>query len=157
MKNIYFENHSVANLLIGLQGGISGYTTVSNDNTWPVPVIILRLCDGRILLIQIEMQEVDDWEEVGALIFKINNIDNIPSIIDLPNSWNNIIDIKKFIYEINGYAVECGFRLTTFNGDELIILPGDPIFTLAIKAPFIQEKFNPEYDIQKYICNNWIE
>lgn len=101
------------------------------------------------------MHGIGGWEEIGTLTFEVVNADDAPEMVSLPLSWSEVRRIQKLVYLSDEYEAECGFMLCTGNGDDLIVVPGADVYTLAIKAPFYWLPFTPENDLAAYVCKDF--
>lgn len=150
MKSILcFDSTSTPALFAGLASGLSAFAT--NVPRVGAPATLwLRLCDGRILRVGVDMHDLSGWEEIGTLTFEVVGADDSPEMVNLPSSWSEVLEIQKLIYISDEVEAECGFTLCTFKGDQLTVLPGADVYTLAIQASFSTLPFVPENDLTAY-------
>jgi hypothetical protein len=149
MKQMFsFDIASAPSLESGLRGGLTGYATDS-PHTGPTK-LWLSLCDGRTLRIGVHMHDIGNWDEIGTLYFAIVDVTDAPPLAQLPSSWAHVLAPQKLVYDSDECEAECGLLLTTESGDQLAVVPGAFVYTLAIKAPFAQLPFSPETDLSDY-------
>ncbi len=155
MKNVLsFDVAPAPALAAGLSSGLSAYATNVPKVGLP-STLWLRLCDGRILRVSVDMHDLSGWEEIGTLTFEVVSADDAPEMVSLPASWTEIREVQKLVYNSNECEAECGFSLCTSNGDQLVVVPGADVYTLAIQAPFHPLPFTPENDLTAYLCKAW--
>ncbi|UUZ47091.1 hypothetical protein LP420_26695 [Massilia sp. B-10] len=100
----------------------------------------------------VAMHDLANWEEIGTLIFEIAADGDLPQMEQLPEYWGDVLALQKLVHISNECEAESGFVLLTRNGDQLVVLPGADVCTLAIQAPFYPRKFEPERDLTEYSC-----
>ena len=148
-KEFYFTLEGIASIPFQLKSGIKGYAVNLNYNV--TTTIWLFLCDGAVLIIQSNMNELDGWEEVGSLNFKaFTSGEYLPEMIALPIVWNKIISLGKLAIEDDEFIAESGIVIRNNLGEEIIIVCGAEIYSIQMKAPFFEGCFNPEYSFEKY-------
>jgi hypothetical protein len=150
MKNVLcFDVASAPALTAGLSSGLSAYAT-NVTKIGPPTTLWLRLCDGRTLRVNVDMHDLSGWEEIGTLTFEVVGADDPPEMVNLPTSWSEVREIQKLVYNSDECEAECGFTLCSRSGDQLAVVPGADIYTLAIQAPFYPSLFTPENDLTAY-------
>ncbi len=151
MRNVWcFDVARAPALAAGLSSGLSAYAT-NVPKLGPPATLWLRLCDGRTLRVGVAMHDLGGWEEVGTLTFEVVSADDAPEMVSLPGSWSVVREIKKLVYNSDECVAECGFTLCTSGGDQLAVVPGADVYTLAIQAPFYPLPFTPESDLNAYL------
>ncbi|MCY0913330.1 hypothetical protein [Massilia antarctica] len=151
MKNILcFDVALAPSLAAGLCSGLSAYAT-NVPKVGPPSTLWLQLCDGRTVRVDVEMHDLSGWEEIGTLTFNVVSADDVPEMASLPASWSDVREVQKLVYNSNECVAECGFVLCTSSGDQLAVVPGADVYTLAIKAPFHSFPFTPENDLTAYV------
>jgi hypothetical protein len=149
-KVLCFGVASVSSLAAGLCSGLIAYA-VNAPRVGPPATLWLRLGDGRTLRVGVDMHDLDDWEEIGTLTFELANAEDVPQSVSLPSSWLDVRDVQKLVYNLDNCEAECGFALCTSSGDQLTVVPGADVYTLAIAAPFLSLPFTPENDLAAYL------
>jgi len=149
-KVLCFDVASAPSLSAGLHSGLSAYAT-NVPKVGPSTTLWLRLCDGRTLRVGVEMHDLSGWEEIGTLRFEVVSAEDAPEMISLPAPWSVVRAVQKLVYDSDECEAECGFALCTANGDLLTVVPGADVYTLAIEAPFRQQRFTPENYLTAYI------
>lgn len=149
-KVLCFGVASVPSLATGLCSGLSAYA-VNVPRVGPPATLWLRLGDGRTLRVGVDMHDLGDWEEIGTLTFELANSEDVPELVSLPSSWLAVREVQKLVYNSDDCEAECGFALCTSSGDELTVVPGADVYTLAIEAPFLSLPFTPENDLTAYL------
>lgn len=74
-----------------------------------------------------------------------------PEMVSLPAPWSEVREVQKLVDNSDEYEAECGFALCTSSGDQLAVVPGADVYTLAIQAPFHPLPFTPENDLTAYL------
>jgi hypothetical protein len=97
------------------------------------------------------MHDLRGWEEIGTLAFDVVSSNDVPEMVSLPTSWSEVREVQKLVYNSNECEAECGFALRTSSGDQLAVVPGADVYTLAIQAPFHSLPFTPENDLTAYL------
>ncbi|MBR7784053.1 hypothetical protein [Undibacterium luofuense] len=141
---------SVPSLAAGLSSGLTAYS-VNVPGVGSPATLWLRLGDGRTLRVGVDMHDLGAWEEIGTLTFELANAEGVPELISLPSSWLDVREVQKLVYTSDDYEAECGFSMRTGSGDQLTIVPGADVYTLAIEAPFLSLPFTPENDLSAYL------
>lgn len=155
MKDILqFDTVLAPSLAEGLRSGLSAYATNTHAHGLP-STLWLRLGDGRALKVGVEMHDLVGWEEIGTLTFEIVSANNLPAMTNLPASWSQVRSIHKLIFISDECEAECGFVLRTNDADELSVVPGADVYTLAIKSPFHPLPFSPENDLSAYLLSDF--
>lgn len=151
MKSVLnFDVTSAPSLADGLRSGLSAYS-MNVPKVGPPTTLWLRLCDGRTLRVGVEMHDLSNWEEIGTLTFEVVNTNDVPQMVSLPETWSGMQEVQKLVYDSGECKAECGISLFTRNGDQLVVVPGADVYTLAIKAPFHSLPFTPENDLAAYV------
>lgn len=151
MKGMWrFDMNSAPSLVSALASGLCAYAT-NVPKVGPPATLWLRLCDGRTIRVGVEMHNLTGWEEIGTLTFEIVEEVDVPHMTPLSPSWSNVRAIQKLVYMSDECDAECGFVLCTKSGDQLVVLPGADVYTLAIQAPFYPQPFKPENDLTAYL------
>lgn len=114
--------------------------------------IFLWHADGTGLMIRSEMHDIAERFEVGALIFShaVATDSNAP-LIDLPEEFSFDLKASKLVLSDQSVSAESGILLKGDHGGEIVILAGALPYALTVKAPFIIEAFEPEYDLSSYL------
>ena len=126
-----------------------------------IATVYLWHADGTGLKIQSRLHDIIDWIEVGALEFSrvtraVSGVSEIGvcetevTEINLPNEFGTGLKATKLVLSTHGIAVESGVVLESAGGNEIIIVACSAPYMVAIKAPFIAEAFEPEYDLSEY-------
>lgn len=150
MKNVLcFDVAAAPALAAGLSSGLSAYAT-NAPKVGPPATLWLRLCDGRTLRVGVDMHDLSGWEEIGTLTFEVVSADDSPEMVSLPASWSEVREVQKLVYNSDECEAECGFTLCTSSGDQLTVVPGADVYTLAIQAPFHPQPFTPENELNAY-------
>jgi hypothetical protein len=97
------------------------------------------------------MHDIGNWDEIGTLYFAFVDSTDAPPLVHLPSSWAHLLEPLKLVYDSDECEAECGLLLATESGDQLAVVPGAFVYTLAIKAPFAQLPFSPETDLSDYV------
>ncbi len=151
MKNVLcFDMASAPSLVAGLCSGLSAYA-MNEPKVGPPASLWLRLGDGRTVRVGVDMHDLGDWEEIGTLTFELVRAEDVPELVSLPASWSDVREVQKLAYISDDFEAECGFALCTSSGDQLTVVPGADVYTLAIKAPFHSLPFKPENDLTAYV------
>ena len=121
-------------------------THISMSSVW------LFLVDTRVLRVTSEMHELKGWDEVGSIVVDIvPPTDNLPQMIELSLTWRVVASIEKLIVREDAYfEAESGVRISNSAGEAIIICSASSPCEVTMAAPFIHDKFQPEYDIGKY-------
>jgi len=145
-----FDEAYIPSLTKGLCSGLSAYAT-NVPKVGPPTTLWLHLCDGQTFRIGVKMHDLSGWEEIGTLTFEVVDSGDVPEMVSLPSSWSDVREVQKLIYSSDECEAECGFVLCTSSGDQLAVVPGADVYTLAIKAPFHPLPFRPENDFTAYV------
>lgn len=145
-----FDLTSAPSLITGLCSGLCAYAT-NDPMVGASTTMWLRLGDGRILRIGVEMHDLSDWEEIGTLTFEIVGASDAPEMVSLPAAWSKVQKVYKLVYNSEECEAGCGFSLLTKNGDQLVVVPGADVYTLAIQASFYTKPFTLENDLAEYL------
>jgi hypothetical protein len=148
-KTLFFDVTSAPSLSAGLHSGLSGYA-VELPKVGPPRAMWLRLCDGRTLWVGVDMHDLSGWEEIGTLIFEVVSAEDAPKMVNLPATWSDVREVQTLVYKSHECQAECGFVLSTSSGEQLVVVPGADVYSLAIKAPFHQLPFRPENALTAY-------
>jgi hypothetical protein len=150
VKNVlHFDLATPPTLAAGLRSGLSAYAT-NVPKVGPPATLWLRLCDGQIIRVGIKMHDLSGWDEIGTLAFESVHAADAPDMVNLPASWKHVRDVQMLVHSSDACEAECGLVLNTSSGDQLVVLPGADVYTLAIKAPFHSQPFTPENDLAAY-------
>ncbi|MEO7496843.1 MAG: hypothetical protein ABIT83_07320, partial [Massilia sp.] len=113
------------------------------------------LCDGRTIRVGVEMHDLSGWEEIGTLTFEVVDEADTPKMVSLPATWSNVRSLHQLVYMSDECEAQCGFVVCTNSGDQLVVLPGADVYTLAIQAPFYPQPFAPENDLTAYLSKDF--
>ena len=134
--------------------GLRGFSSNRKEYTTHISLscIWLFLADETVLKIVSEMHDLEGWDEVGSLVIDlVRPIDYIPPIIELPTEWQYIVSIEKLVVSKNDYfKAESGLKIINGEGKVIIICSAAAPYELALMAPFVKDKFTPEYDVSEY-------
>ncbi len=153
-KRIHFDVESLHSIANALQSGLIAYA-INTPKVGPPTTLWLHMRNGLVLKVTVAMHDLRDWEEIGTLRFDMVDIDDAPKMTALPLSWLKIRDVQKLIFDSDECEAECGFSLYTCDGNQLVVVPGADVYTLAIRAPFYLLIFNPENDLDEYISKSF--
>jgi hypothetical protein len=145
-----FDVVGVPSIAEALRCGVTGYAT-NESVIGPPATLWLRLGNGQLLRVGVEMHDLLGWEEIGTLTFEIVGSQGVPEMVDVPVAWLDVQAVQKLVYVSEECEAESGLTLRTTNGETLTILPGAEVYTLAIEAPFYPKPFNPENDLSVYV------
>ena len=155
MKNVLsFNVASPQAIAAGLCSGLIAYAT-DVPKIGPPSTLWLRLYDGRTLKVGVNMNNLSGWEEIGTLTFEVVSSDNAPEMLRLPTSWSEVRKVQQLVYSSDDCEAECGFSLRTSSGDQLVVVAGADVYTLAIQAPFYPLTFTPENDLTAYLYQDF--
>lgn len=131
------------------------FTSISIVNMLHVNPAEVILWDsfGEGICVRSDMHDIAEREEIGVLEFSwVENpdCDNCRKSIKLPIGPVDKVWVKKLVLEIRGTKIECGIVLGVSNKDNLVILPADYPYALAIRGDYLDFRFVPEYPIERY-------
>jgi hypothetical protein len=70
-----------------------------------------------------------------------------PTVSPLPGEWLEIVNMEKIIFDCESFSAECGISLSNEIGGEFNISAGAFPGALALRAPFVNMEFEPQYDV----------
>jgi hypothetical protein len=131
-----------------------GFISMSLDRLpHGVPIaIFLWRADGTGLKIQSVMYDIAERLEIGALEFsRVTEKGRELPAFDLPEEFRVGVKAAKLVLSTSGVTADSGVLLRGSHGDELVMVAGAQPYTIAVKASFIRERFEPEYELSTYL------
>jgi hypothetical protein len=130
----------------------------------PITRLSMESTDGRLvyitlwrpdktgLLVHSEMHDVAERREVGILQFgRVYEIEPQESVIEVPAAFSERLSVKKLVIHESGVDCESGVVFLAHSGEEIIILAGVAIYSLAVQGvTFPGSTFQPEYPLEQY-------
>ena len=147
---VKFDGDDVESIRDKISSGLIGYAT---DLMGPrgKSTVWLFTVNGDVIVVHTRMTDVEGWNEVGALVFKLMKEKSIfPVMIPLPLVWRSIFEIKKLIIEQDHFLAESGIQIKNSKNQLFTILCSENPFQIEISAPFYDGGFLPEYDFNEY-------
>src|SRR3954463_15510225 len=116
----------------------------------PYAVVLWHLA-GEGLKVQSVMHDIAERLEVGALEFsRITETVSETSEFDLSDEFGIGLNASKLVLSIDGATIESGVVLQGTRGNEILLVAGVSPYTIAIRAPFFTEPFEPAYPLSEY-------
>ena len=108
--------------------------------------------DKTGLLVHSEMHDVAERREVGILQFgRVYEIEPQESVIEVPAAFSEHLSVKKLVIRESGVDCESGVVFLAHSGEEIIILAGVAIYSLAVHGvTWPGYTFQPEYSLEQY-------
>jgi hypothetical protein len=108
--------------------------------------------DGTGLLVHSEMHDVAERREVGILQFgRVHQIKPQESVLEAPAAFRQHLSVKKLVIRESEVDCESGVVFQAHSGEEMIILAGVAIHSLAVHGvTYSGYTFQPEYSLEQY-------
>ncbi|NHZ31998.1 hypothetical protein [Massilia rubra] len=133
-----------------LASGLKGYATNRRD-VGGITTFWCFLGNGSTWRLECVMNDLGDWEEVGSLVFwDASEEMTLPEMLPLPPQWAQIESIDKLVVQVDEFCADSGLVLTNRAGDELTIVCGANVCAMAVRAPFFEGEFFPEFAMERY-------
>ena len=148
-KNFRFAFHGPNSLSVVLRKGLKAYAVGSAPNGAVMSVQLFVADESVVIVRSVQTTlNVGEWEEIDTLEFKhLSAPERVLAVLPLPEAWLEIRCTEKLIFATDGFSAECGISLSNQIGDELIIAAGAFPGALALRAPFLNTEFEPQYDV----------
>lgn len=151
MTRICFENRLGVPLHDALRQGFSRLSLARVAHLRAYMVVLWRT-NGEGIEIQAQMHDIAERLEVGALVFtraemKTGDLETFEASAD----FHRGAAVSKLVLRVAGTYVESGLVLSGGAGSQLMIVAGAQPFSLAVRAPMLDEPFDPEYPISQYL------
>ncbi len=119
--------------------------------------LTLWRADGSGLRISSFVSDVAKRLEVGSLAFvHVEAPTDGEEVFKVQNSFNEIIELKKFVLDEKHRRIESGFYIVGANGAKLLVVPNAMPNNLAIQGDGMNLSFfEPEYDLAEYRVVDW--
>jgi hypothetical protein len=148
-RRVGFSFHGLTPLRTALEQGLKGYA-VELAPGGAVVSVQLFVSDGSIVVVRSVQSTlvVGEWEEIDTLQFRqVRMSERSLAVLPLAEVWLRIARIEKIIFETEDFSAECGISLLNQVGDEFVISAGAFAGSLALRAPFVDKDFEPQYDL----------
>jgi hypothetical protein len=132
-----------------LKAGFKGYST-DFKRVGGTTNVYLFLTTGEIVKIYSEMHNIDDWNEIGLLVFEEIKSCKYSKMIPLGPDWENIVSIERLVLDKKEFSAESGILFRSETGGEFLVVTSANVDTLAVRAPFSYHEFLPENDLWAY-------
>jgi hypothetical protein len=108
--------------------------------------------DRAGLLVHSEMHDVAERREVGILQFgRVYEIEPQESVVEVPVAFRQHLSVKKLVIRESEVDCESGVVFQARSGEEIIILAGVAIYSLAVHGvTWPGYTFQPEYSLEQY-------
>lgn len=145
MKRPHLEAEGLHLLRDCVTNGVAAFHAVPDASGTPELKVLLG--DGTWLRIVSKMHDLDDWEEVGVLA--IEPCAAPAARTELGQHWAQPLKIDILTVEGEDCFAESGIILSSATG-EFVAVAADMPFSLALKAPGYEGRFEPECDLSSY-------
>src|ERR1700733_2716695 len=108
--------------------------------------------DGTGLLVHSGVHDVAERREVGILQFgRVHEIEPRESVVEVPAAFRQHLSVKKLVIRESEVDCESGVVFQAHSGEEIIILAGVAIYSLAVHGvTWPGYTFQPEYSLEQY-------
>lgn len=131
--------------------GLVGISVNKDENQRP-NIVWLILSDHRVVKITSIVSSVDDWDEMGSLVFELTKEGFTPHpIIPLNNGWERVMQIEKLIFRDDAVHSESGLVIENSIGDKIEIVSSSFPNAIEILSSVYSDGFEPECDLDVYV------
>lgn len=108
--------------------------------------------DGSGLRFSIVMVDLAERVEVGVLNIESAERNYFPKeLFALPLKFQQRLSPERLVLETDYGSIDSGLVLTASDDDQLVLVSGVYPYTIEVRAPFSEGRFEPEYSLDKYL------